>query len=404
MPANMEVSPDLLAMLNALSGDLNTTHDLDILLNRILNEACELVQAEAGSVFLLQDDRLQFCYVKNDRLFSDSEHITQYVGEEIPLDKSSLAGFVALTGQTLAIDDVYQIPPEESYSFNRSFDRTSGYRTKSMLVVPLITSRGGVVGVLETINALDGQGEVRPFTENERLWVEFYAHHAAMAVERAQITRELILRMIRIAELRDPTETGVHVNRVGGYAAEIYGGWARARGVAASDVKKRKDLIRVAAMLHDVGKVAVSDTILKKPGRLDRDEFRAMQYHTVAGAKLFPHIRSELDAMARDIALNHHERWDGKGYPGRLDDLSGQWQGPGPGKKGEEIPLEARITGLADVYDALISPRAYKDPWPEDKVLDLIREERGRHFDPQVVDAFFSVYDRIQLVRVRFSE
>lgn len=404
MPGFTEISPEILAKLTALSGDLSSTHDLDLLLNRIILEARELAQAEAGSIFLLKDDRLRFCYVQNDLLYPGSAPAQQYVGEEMPVDKTSLAGYAAATSETLVIDDVYQIAAGESYTFNKSFDQASGYRTQSVLVVPLITSQGRNVGVLEIINAKDDSNAVRPFSKQERHWVEFYSHHAAMAVERTQLTQELILRMISIAELRDPLETGVHVNRVGGYAAEIYEGWAAAQGVDAAEMKKRKDLIRVASMLHDVGKVAISDAILKKSGRLTPEEFKAMQYHTLAGAKLFENASSELDILARDIAFNHHERWDGKGYPGRLDDVAASWQGPGVPKKGEEIPLEARITCLADVYDALVSPRVYKDPWPEDKVLELIESEKGNQFDPMVVEAFFSVYELIQLVRNRFSQ
>lgn len=402
-PNSMEISPEVLRKLTSLSGDINSTHDLDLLLDRILYEARGLVKAEAGSIFLLQDDYLHFCYVQNDFFSAGQNAVPQYVGEKVPVDKTSLAGYVAATGETLLIDDVYQLPSNQPYHFNIQFDQTRNYRTQSALVIPLATSQGRNVGVLEIINAKDESGRTKPFNEQDRLWVEFYSHQAAIAIERTQLTRELILRTNRIAQLRDPMETGAHVNRVGGYAGEIYEGWAKSLGIGKDEIKKRKDLIKVASMLHDVGKVAISDAILKKPGRLTPDEFKAMQYHCVAGAKLFRNINSEMDAMARDIALNHHERWDGKGYPGHVKDLEVPWQGPSPAKKGEEIPLEARITCLADVYDALISPRVYKDPWPEKKVLELIDSERGNQFDPAVVDAFYNVYDLIQVVRSRFS-
>jgi HD-GYP domain-containing protein (c-di-GMP phosphodiesterase class II) len=389
----------------SITGDLLSTHDLDYLLTRILSDARRLLRAESGSVFLVDGDRLRFTYVQNDRLFPDQpSHELQYVGAEIPIDETSLAGYVAKTGQTLNLEDVYQIPADKPYQFNRSFDQSSGYRTRSMLVVPLTTSSGNIVGVLEVINALDGEGEVVPFSEADRMLATFYGNQAAMAVERAAITRELILRTIRMAQLRDPTETGAHVNRVGSYAAEIYQHWAKEQGLAQDEIQKQKDLIRVAAMLHDVGKVAISDTILKKPGRLTPEEFQVIKYHTVHGARLFGTPVSELDRLARDIALNHHERYDGKGYPGHIPDLHAPEVELGPGKKGEEVPISARITALADVYDALISPRVYKDPWPEEKVLDIIEQERGRQFDPAVVEAFFAVYDVISLIRTRYSE
>jgi HD-GYP domain-containing protein (c-di-GMP phosphodiesterase class II) len=389
--------------LASLAAEMNSTQDLDLLLERILSEARSLGRAEAGSIFLVKNHRLRFCYVQNDRLYPDRAPAEGYVGEEMELDSSSLAGWAALTGETLVLDDVYQTPSDAPYSFNRSFDQATGYRTHSMLVLPLKTSQGRVVGVLEVINALDDQGRPAAFSPEHAEYMGFFAHHAAMAVERAQNTREMVLRMIRIAALRDPLETSSHVQRVGSFAASIYRAWAKNRGLGERERERGADMIRVAAMLHDVGKVAVSDVILCKPGKLDAREYRAMQNHTVAGARLFGSAVSPLDRLARDIVLRHHERWDGTGYPGRVE-VEGEWRGPGPGLAGEEIPSAARIAALADVYDALVSQRVYKEPWPEDQVLRLINSERGRHFDPEVVEAFYEVYDVVQLVRQRFPE
>jgi len=394
---------DPLGTITALAAELNRTFDVDHLLDRILHLARDLARAEAGSIFLLHGERLRFCYVQNDGLYPDREPARQYVGEWLELDSQSLAGHAGLTGEVLNIPDVYRLDAAAPYHFNQSFDLATGYRTRSVLVIPMAASPGETMGVLEVINARDHEGRVVPFTNEQSALMQLFAHHAAMAVEQAQYTRRLILRMISIAELRDPMETGPHVNRVGGYAAEIYQAWASGRGLDDLTIQRKKDLIRVAAMLHDVGKVAVSDVILRKPGRLEPDEFQDMQYHTVAGARLLYNPRSELDRLALDIVLRHHERFDGGGYPGRGVDVWAEWRGPQPkGLAGEEIPAEARVVALADVYDALISPRVYKEPWPEEQVLELIRAERGRHFDPQVVDAFFDVYDLIQLVRARF--
>jgi HD-GYP domain-containing protein (c-di-GMP phosphodiesterase class II) len=170
------------------------------------------------------------------------------------------------------------------------------------------------------------------------------------------------------------------------------------------EIKKTRDLIRIAAMLHDLGKIAISDAILKKPGGLERDEFTIMQYHTIYGARLFANAGSDLDVISEEIALNHHERWDGSGYPGKVGDISQDHATLGPGKKGEEIPLAARIVALADVYDALISKRVYKEPYPEDEALNLIREQSGRQFDPEVVAAFFSIHDVITAIKEKYQE
>jgi HD-GYP domain-containing protein (c-di-GMP phosphodiesterase class II) len=204
--------------------------------------------------------------------------------------------------------------------------------------------------------------------------------------------------------MRDPSETGAHVQRVGAYSAEIYDRWARTRGIDRKEIKRYRDLLRVAAMLHDVGKVGVSDLILKKPGKLTDEEFATMKLHTVNGARLFLNATSELDAMSREIALNHHEKWNGKGYPGAIPDLGAEDVALGVPKRGEEIPLAARFVALADVFDALCSRRSYKAEWSDEKILDLLREEKGEHFDPEVVDAFLDIFDVITAIREKFRE
>ncbi len=194
-----------------------------------------------------------------------------------------------------------------------------------------------------------------------------------MAIERAQMTRALLLRMISMAELRDPQETGPHVNRVGAYSSEIYETWARKKGFEPKVIENYKDILRMAAMLHDVGKVGISDKILQKPGRLSDEEYDIMKQHVLMGAKLFMTSQSEFDEIACQIALNHHERWDGSGYPGHVDITTGkplpgyedEKTGKARGKRGEEIPLFGRVVAVADVYDALSNKRAYKDAWEE---------------------------------------
>ena len=158
-------------------------------------------------------------------------------------------------------------------------------------------------------------------------------------------------------------------------------------------------------MLHDAGKVGISDKILKKPGKLDDDELRIMKMHTVLGHRLFANTNSEIDAMAAEVALHHHERWDGKGYPGKDVDLEkAEAIDHSSGKENIEIPITGRVVAVADVYDALISKRIYKDAWTEDKVLEYIKSSAGTHFDPEVVEAFFSIYDVITAIRDKYAE
>ncbi len=157
-------------------------------------------------------------------------------------------------------------------------------------------------------------------------------------------------------------------------------------------------------MLHDVGKVAISDTILKKKGKLTNEEFKIMKFHTIYGARLFENSLSEVDIISKEIALNHHEKWDGTGYPGYIDNIFADKIKFGKSKKGEEIPIFARIVALADVYDALISERVYKSKWSEEEAKSYILAQRGKHFDPEVVDAFFEIYDVILAIREKYSD
>jgi HD-GYP domain-containing protein (c-di-GMP phosphodiesterase class II) len=160
-----------------------------------------------------------------------------------------------------------------------------------------------------------------------------------------------------------------------------------------------------------VGKVAISDTILKKPAPLNFEEFEIMKRHTVRGARLFSNLQSDYDEAAAIIALNHHEKWDGTGYPGHIDPYTEKpLQGrAGPDghplpKRGEEIPLFGRIVAVADVYDALSSRRAYKEPWDEGRILEEMHQLSGKHFDPEIVDAFFSCLDVLRALAKRYPD
>jgi len=403
-PKALEGRDPLRAILR-VTESLSHLQDLDTLLDRVLLEARNLVRAEAGSIYLVEEGGLTFACTHNDFLFSSpADNKFLYSNVKLPLDQRSMAGYVALTGQSLVIDDAYRIPADKPYSHNVSFDLKAGYRTTSVLTVPLITSLGKIVGVMQIINALDREGRVVPFSREDQDLVNYFAANAAVAVERAQMTREIILRMIRMAEMRDPKETGAHVNRVGAYSAEIYHRWAGRQGIPEAEIARTKDTLRLAAMLHDVGKVAIADAVLKKPGRLDEEEYSLMKFHTTHGAALFNNPTSDLDVMSADIALNHHQRWNGEGYPDGGQDLPDQGITGAVRQKGEAISIYARIAALADLYDALISRRTYKEPWPEEKVLETVKNESGRHLDPQVVKAFFEVYETITAIRHKFPD
>lgn len=387
-----------------ITEDINHIRDIDSLLDRILTESRYFTNSEAGSIYLVKDNKLSFEYIQNEsmmkNLYSTNRHI--YARHEIRIDNKSLAGYVALTKKTLAIDDAYEIDKNAPFSFNQSFDSKASFRTQSILSVPLITSRNKIIGVLQVINAKDQNGAVVPFSENHILLVTHFASQAAIAIEKAQMTREMILRMIKMAELRDPKETGAHVNRVGAYSIEIYHQWALSQGTPLKKIKKTKDILRIAAMMHDIGKIGVSDVILKKNQELTHKEFEQVKMHTIYGARLFKATSSDWDDMAVEVVLNHHERWDGKGYPGFIENIYDEKIRFRAGKKGEEIPISARIVALSDVYDALVSKRYYKKSWKEKDILAFLKKEKGGYFDPAVVDAFFSIYEIIKAIQVKY--
>ena len=272
-----------------------------------------------------------------------------------------------------------------------------------MLIVPIRTSKNDMVGVLELINRLSPIGAPIPFTEDQKFYITQFAFYAGIAIERALLLRDVVFKMVRTTELRDPEETQPHVSRVGSYAVELYQKWADLHSVPREEVNNFKDILKISSMLHDIGKVGVSDAILKKREDLTQEEYESIKYHTVYGAQFFENPTSEWDTLAYEVALNHHERWDGTGYPGVVKDIHEKNLRFGPGKKGTTIPLSGRIVTLADVYDALICKRAYKDAWEEDRVLFYIREQSGKQFDPELVSIFFEIYDVIRAIREKWA-
>jgi putative two-component system response regulator len=192
---------------------------------------------------------------------------------------------------------------------------------------------------------------------------------------------EIIRRLGRAAEYKD-NETGLHVLRMSHYTRLV------AQSLELDD--ETVDLLFQAAPMHDVGKIGVPDRILLKPGPLDPDEWEAIKKHPAIGAAIIGQHDSPLLEMARTIALTHHEKWNGKGYP--------------HGLAGEDIPLPGRIVAIADVFDALTSDRPYKNAWSFQDATDLIRRESGHHFDPVIVEAFLKVESEVRQIRDQWAE
>lgn len=409
----MMAEKEKMELITRISLDINEVKDLDLLLEKILTNVRRFFNADAGSIYLREGDNLKFSYTQNDTLRKRLPPGRKLIYNtfSIPINNRSIAGYVAERREVVNIPNVYELDVNVPYKFDSHFDRISDYKTLSMLTVPITNQRHDVLGVMQVINHQDDSGNVIPFSPSDEPLIMHFATSAGLAVERAQTTRNIILRMISMAEMRDPKETGAHVNRVGAYSVEIFEEWARAKMMPHDEIERKKDLLRMAAMLHDVGKVAISDLILKKPDRLTIDEFDIVKSHTYLGAKLFKDMQSDFDEVAYEVALNHHEKWDGTGYPGHVEGIN-ELPLSGPSgedaevkvKAGTDIPLFGRIVAISDVYDALSSRRTYKDAWGENQVLEEIRACSGKHFDPDVVDAFFGCLDSLRSIAKRYSD
>ena len=387
-----------------ISHKLNYTDDLDSVLERILTEARSLTESEAGTIYLRDGDELVFEHTQNDLLFtSNLDNKNNYLSQRIPVTDSSIAGFVALNSlkgerkdTVLNFPDVYDLSNTYPFQFDKSFDTGNDYRTKSLLATSVDNVNGENIGVIQLINKKGNRKQSIQFDKDDETVLSSFADLAAVHIERARITKEMILRMIKMAELRDPKETGAHVNRVGAYSAELYEHWAIKNGISEKEIKKVKGDYRMASMLHDVGKVGISDTILKKPGLFNDEERQIMKNHTIYGTELFKYAASDMDKLASEISISHHENWDGTGYPGSITHQKGY--------AGENIPLSGRIVRITDVYDALISVRCYKEAWKEQDVLDEIDKKSGIDFDPFLVTCFFDIYETIKNIQVKYEE
>lgn len=254
----------------------------------------------------------------------------------------------------------------------------------------LLTSFSGSERVIEGLEAGADDFIAKPFNPSE-LRVRVRAGERLLGLETRELT---IFALAKLAESRDQ-ETGEHLERMREYSRVI-----------AEDLSHTPDfrdeidgeyirLLYLTSPLHDIGKVAIPDTVLLKPGRLTAEEFEVMKTHTLLGAKTLEDVAASYPGggflkMARDIALTHHERYDGKGYP--------------HGISGDEIPLAARITSVADVYDALTSKRVYKEAFTHELAREIIEDGTGTQFDPRVVASFVRCEDEILAIKNRFHD
>ncbi len=250
------------------------------------------------------------------------------------------------------------------------------YVTKPFNARELLSRIRNLVDVKLARNFIHQQKELLKKEVAQRTY-ELEQRTAELHETRLQVVR----RLGRAAEYRD-NETGLHIVRMSKMAALL----GKAAGMNEYDC----DLLLNAAPMHDIGKLGIPDHILLKPGKFDAEEWAIMQTHAQIGADILSGDDSELLRMAEEIALSHHEKWNGKGYPNGL--------------AGENIPLTGRLCALSDVFDALTSVRPYKKAWTVEKAVDLIKEESGKHFDPRLVELFIKLLPEMVAIKEQYAE
>lgn len=298
-----------------------------------------------------------------------------------------LVGYAVTNDKAVFIHDAYSNEEYKSYLVNGALkmDQHTGYHTKAMMVIPFRNSQGQIMGAYQAINKLTASEQ---FSDKDMEYLTLASSYAGKSLESALLTneieetqKEIIFRMGEIGESRSK-ETGNHVKRVAEYS------YLLALGLGMS--QEEAELLKMASPMHDIGKVAIPDSVLNKPGKLTDEEFKLMQNHTRIGYNLLKNSNRHILKTAAVVAYEHHEKWNGRGYP--------------RGIKGEDIHIYGRITAIADVFDALGSERVYKKSWELDRILTLFKEEQGEHFDPKVVDAFFQQLPAILRVREQYSD
>lgn len=367
---------DMLRVIFDYAAKIANERKLDQLLMLMADMGREMVVSDRCTVWLLDRHKQE--------LYSTVAHDVTPL--RMPMN-AGLVGHAVSSGKPIYIDDAYT---NEEYkqvlqSGAIAMDKQTGYRTKTLMVIPFRNNEGEIMGAFQAVNKLT---ENERFSQKDLDYLTLAASYAGKSIEAALLTneieetqKEIIFTMGEIGENRSK-ETGNHVKRVAEYS------YILARGLGMSE--KEAELLKIASPMHDIGKVAIPDAVLKKPGKLTDEEFDKIKTHTTIGYHLLKNSKRQILKTAAIVAYQHHEKWNGTGYP--------------CGLRGEEIHIYGRITAIADVFDALGSDRVYKKAWELDRIMNLFQEERGEHFDPKVVDVFIEQLPCILKAREVYSD
>jgi response regulator RpfG family c-di-GMP phosphodiesterase len=336
------------------------------------------VMADLGRELIVADRCTLWLYDKEqNELWTRVAHGIQEI--RIPAD-TGVVGHVIKTRQPYVTDDAYKDP-----NFNQNVDKQTGYRTKAILALPLYNNEGEILGAYQAVNKMtEAEAFSQSDIENLTMAASYSEKSLVNAILNEEIEKtqkEIIFLMAEIGESRSK-ETGNHVKRV----AEMSVLLATLSGMSVDE----SELIKLASPMHDIGKVAIPDSILKKPGKLTEEEFEEMKTHTTIGYQLLANSNRRILKASAIIAHQHHEKWNGRGYP--------------CGLKGEQIHPYGRISAITDVFDALASDRCYKPAWELDRVMNLYKEEKGEHFDPRLTDIFLDNFDKFVAIKNEYKD
>lgn len=326
---------------------------------------------------LVKADRCTVWVVDNEKkdLWTKVAHGIDEI--RIPLD-SGIVGNAIKNKKQMIINDVHK-----NEHFNADVDKQTGYATRNMMVIPMFNSKSSIIGAFQVMNK-----EAGDFNETDMKYLMLAASYSAetldaaiLAEENDQTQKEMIFLMSEAVEKRSK-ETGNHIKRVAYYS--------RILSLAYGLSEEETYILEFASPMHDIGKIGIPDSILNKPGKLTVDEFDIMKQHALLGYEILSASPRGMLKAAATVAYEHHEKWDGSGYP--------------KGLKGEDIHIYGRITAVADVFDALGSDRCYKKAWPLEKVLDFFNEQKGKHFDPRLVELLEENLESILKVRDKYKD
>jgi len=337
-----------------------------------------MLLADMGRELTLADRCTLWVYDKlNNKIWTKVAHGIETISVGTDL---GLVAYSIRNCETIIIDDAYL-----DERFNMEVDQITGYHTKSVLVIPIINLAGQVMGAYQAINKMTDKGV---FNKRDIKYITLASTYAEKVMESAQLHEEieqtqkdLVFLLGQVSEKRS-WEIGEHIHRVADYSKLL----ASKYGMSDEQI----ELIYLASPMHDIGKIAIEDKILNKPGPLTKVEYDTVKTHTSIGYDILKSSNMTILKTASIIAHEHHEKWDGTGYP--------------KGLKEEEISIFGRITAIADVFDALINERCYKKAFNRDKVVSIIVAERGRHFEPKLVDIFMDHLDEFYFIHDHYKD